>query len=177
MVTSAQNLSDKPYFVRLGFFTKKGYIFFCFFSLIYDNIYVLIFGGDKLQIILFALPYIGMIFVSYNLIFIGGRYIFSKVKSLFGIDFTGKQQKKDLSTPLLSPLFTEKEFQVFQTYAIHRLNKRWITYGAIFLVLLLEFIGVWGPLLFFRADEWLENFPELAENGLYYAYLVFRIGP
>ncbi|UCG00360.1 MAG: hypothetical protein JSW11_11995 [Candidatus Heimdallarchaeota archaeon] len=130
-----------------------------------------------MQIILFAIPYIVTLIVAYVLIFIGGRYIFSKINSLFGIDFTGEQQKQDLSTPLISPLFTEKGFHAFQTYALQRLNKRWITYGAFFLVVLLEFIGIWGPFLFFQVDEWVQNFPELTENGLYYAYLVFRVGP
>ncbi|MHA2298104.1 MAG: hypothetical protein ACXAEU_09580 [Candidatus Hodarchaeales archaeon] len=177
MVNPANNLSDKPFFTKLGFFTKKGYIFFIFFTLIYDNIYVLIFGKDKLQVILFAIPYIVGMLVIYNIIFFGGRYIFSKIKSLFGIDFTANHKDQDLLTPLLSPLFAEKGFQDFQSYALHRLCKRWITFGAIFVTALIEFIGIWGPFLFFQADEWIENFPELAENGLYYAYLVFRVVP
>ena len=96
---------------------------------------------------------------------------------LFDIDFTTGQQVKDDSPPLLSPLFVENEFQDFQTYSFNRLNKKWIIYSAFLLTIILEFIGIWAPFLFFQGDEWLENFPELAENGLYYLYLTFRIGP
>ncbi|MHA1967019.1 MAG: hypothetical protein ACW964_04370 [Candidatus Hodarchaeales archaeon] len=174
---SEKSLSNKPFFMKLGFFTKKGAIFFLIFTLIYDNIYVLIFGKDKLAVLLFATPYIVTMVVSYILIFIGKSYIFSKIKSFFGIDFTADKHQNGLPTPLLSPLFTEKGFQDFQSYALLRLNKRWITYGAIFLTVLSEFVGLWGPFLFFQTDEWIENFPELAENGLYYLYLVFRVGP
>ncbi|MHA2224842.1 MAG: hypothetical protein ACXAC8_06540 [Candidatus Hodarchaeales archaeon] len=177
MVNSANKLSDKPFFTKLGFFTKKGYIFFFSFILIYDNIYVLIFGKDKLQIILFAIPYIVTMIISYQLIFIGGNYIISKIKSLFGIDFTNQQEQGLSASPLISPLFTDKGFQDFQFYAYNRLTKKWITYGAASVTVILEFFGIVGPFLFFQADEWIENFPELAENGLYYAYLVFRVVP
>ncbi|MFX0181909.1 MAG: hypothetical protein ACFE95_02405 [Candidatus Hodarchaeota archaeon] len=177
MGNSAYKLSDKPLFTKLGFFTKNGYVVSLSFVVIIDYIYVMIFGKDKLQILLFGMPYTITILVFYHLIFIGGLYIFSKIKSLFGIDFTSNHQEQDLPAPLITPLFTEKGFQEFQSYTLHRLNKRWITYGAIFFSILIVFFILWGPFLLFQVDEWIENFPELAENGFFYVYLVFRIGP
>ncbi|MFX0152398.1 MAG: hypothetical protein ACFFAJ_16545 [Candidatus Hodarchaeota archaeon] len=177
MGNSAYKLPDKPFFTKLGFFTKKGYAVSLSFVVIIDYIYVLIIGKDKLKILLFGMPYTVFILVFYHLIFIGGLFIFSKIKSLLGIDITANHQEQDLPVPLITPLFTEKGFQDFQSYALRRLNKRWITYGAIFFALLIVFFILWGPILFFQADEWIDNFPELAENGLYYVYLVFRIGP
>ncbi len=176
MDNSAKNLSDQPFFTKLGFFTKKGYVFILLYTLIIDNIYVLIFGKDKLAVILFALPYIVGTLALYQIAFIGGHYIFSKIKSLFGIDITSNRYEKGLPTPLLLPLFAEKRFQDFQSYASNRFNKRWINYGAILFSIPL-ILGMWGPFLFFQVDEWIEMFPELAENGLYYVYLVFRVAP
>ncbi|MHA2227251.1 MAG: hypothetical protein ACXAC8_18690 [Candidatus Hodarchaeales archaeon] len=177
MVNPTNDLSNKPLYTKLGFFTTKGYIFSLFFMIIYDNSYVLIFGKDKIQVIQFALPYVIGLFIAHTLIFFGGRYIFSKIKSLFGIDFTSNNQEQGLPPPLLSSLFAEKGFQDFQAYAYHRLCRRWIIYGAIVISVVVEFVGIVGPFLFFQADEWIENFPELAENGLYYLYLVVRIAP
>lgn len=113
MVKPANNLSDKPFFTKLGFFTKKGYVVFLSYYLFIDSIYGLIFGKDKLAVLLFGLPYIVGMLVFYHIILIGGLYIFSKIKSLFGIDFTANKQEQDLPTPLLSPLFREKGFQDF----------------------------------------------------------------
>jgi hypothetical protein len=115
--------------------------------------------------------------VFFHIIFFGGLYIFSKIESLFGIDFIADQKEKDLPAPLISTLFTEEGFQDFQKFASIRLNKKWITIVAGFLTALVTLFGLWGPFIFFQADEWIENFPELAENGLYYFYLIFRIGP
>jgi hypothetical protein len=176
-VNPVNNLFAKPFFTKLGFFSKKGYIVYSSYFLVFDYVYLLTFGKDKLQVMLFGMPVTVMLFVFYNLIFIGGLYIFSKIKSLFGIDFTTNEQEQSLPTPLISPLFTEKGFLEFQSYASIRFNKRWISYAAFVLTVLVVFLGIWSPFLLFQADEWIENFPELAENGLYYAYLVFRMVP
>jgi hypothetical protein len=175
MVNPAKK-SDKPFFTKLGFFTKKGYVVYLSYFVILDYIYVLIYGKDKLQVLLFGMPYTVTSLVIYHIIFLGGLYIFSKIKSLFGIDFSDNKHKQDPPTPLLSPLFTEKGFQNFQSYASIRFNKRWVTYVAAFFAVLVASFGLWAPFLLFQADEWIEHFPELASNGLT-PYLIFRIGP
>ena len=162
--------------MKLGFFTKKGYVVYLSYFLFIDYIYVLIYAKDKLEILLFGMPYTATSLVIFHIIFIGGLYNFSKIKSLFGIDLTGKEQEKNLLTPLLSPLFTEKGFQEFQSYTSIRFNKRWITYVAIFFAALVALFGLWAPFSHVQKEEWIENFPELAANGLN-PYLVFRMGP
>ncbi len=86
MVNPANKLSEKPFFTKLGFFTKKGYVVYLSWALIFDYIFVLLVGKDKLAVLLFGMPYTVTILLFYHLIFLGGRYIFSKIKSLFGID-------------------------------------------------------------------------------------------
>ncbi|MHA2224852.1 MAG: hypothetical protein ACXAC8_06590 [Candidatus Hodarchaeales archaeon] len=92
MVNPENKLSDKPFFTKLGFFTKKGYVFILIFTLNIDNIYVLIFGTDKLAVILFAIPYNVGTLGLYQLTFFGGHYICSKIKTFFGIDFTSSER-------------------------------------------------------------------------------------
>jgi hypothetical protein len=162
--------------MKLGFFTKKGYVLYLSYFLILDYIYVLMVGKDKLQVLQFGMPYTITSLVIYHIIFLGGLYTFSKINSFFGIDFNDKQHEQDLPTPLLAPLFTEKGFQDFQSYSSIRLNKEWITYVATFFAILVALFGLWSPFLLFQADEWIEHFPELASNGLT-PYLIFRIGP
>jgi len=177
MAKPVYDLSEKPFFLKLGFFSKKAYVIYLSYYLFLDYIFVLIFGENKLQVIQFGIPYSLTILVFFHIIFFGGLYIFSKIESLFGIDFIADQKEKDLPAPLISTLFTEEGFQDFQKFASIRLNKKWITIVAGFLTALVTLFGLWGPFIFFQADEWIENFPELAENGLYYFYLIFRIGP
>ncbi|MHA1967017.1 MAG: hypothetical protein ACW964_04360 [Candidatus Hodarchaeales archaeon] len=173
---SEKSLSNRPFFTKLGFFTKKGYVIYVFWALILDYIYVLIYAKDKLEVLQFGMPYTATILVIFHIIFIGGLYIISKIKSLFGIDLTANEQELDLHTPQLSPLFTEKGFQEFQSYTHSLFNKRWITYIAIFFTALVATFGLWAPFILFQKDEWIENFPELAANGLS-PYLIFRLGP
>jgi hypothetical protein len=177
MINPRNKSSEKPFFTKVGFFTIKGYAIYLSWVLFVDYIYVLIFGNDKIQILLFGLPFTVTVLIIYHLTFIGGRYIFSKIKSLFGIDLTANLQEQDISPPLLSSLFTKDGFQDFQSYVSNRFNKKWISYVAIFLTLLVSIFGLWAPLLLFQTDEWIGTFPELAENGLYYLYLIFRIIP
>ncbi|MHA2289975.1 MAG: hypothetical protein ACXABG_14415, partial [Promethearchaeota archaeon] len=171
------NSSEKPFFTKLHFFTKKGYVVYLSYFLFLDYFFVLLVGNDKLEVLLFGLPYTVTVMVFYHITFFGGLYIFSKINSLFGIDLMSNQQEQDPSPPLISPLFTEKGFQDFQSYTIYRFNKRWNSYLASFLTFLVALFGLWAPFILFQADEWIENFPELAEKGLYNLYLIFRIGP
>jgi hypothetical protein len=163
--------------MKLGFFTKKGYIIYLFYNLFVDYIYVLVFGKEKLEILIFGLPYTITVFIFFHIVFIGGFYLLSKVKSLFGIDFLDNIQDHDSPAPLLAPLFTEKGFSKFQQYSSNHFNKKRITIGAGIIAILITFLGIWTPFLFFQGDEWIDNFPELAENGLYNLYLLFRIVP
>ncbi|MHA2106014.1 MAG: hypothetical protein ACW981_21510 [Candidatus Hodarchaeales archaeon] len=177
MVNQSNNLSDAPLFIKLGFFTKKGYIIFIIFTLVYDYLYLLIFAKDVSQILIFSLPYTVIAFIYIHLAFIGSQYIFYKIKSLFGIRIASYIKEQEVLTPQLSTLFKEEGFRKFRSYALIRFNKRWITYGSLFIALLMAFFAVWLPLLLFQKDEWIENFPEIVENGLYYLYLAFRIIP
>ncbi len=145
--------------------------------MIYDYLYVLIFGNDFSQILIFGLPYTVITLIYIHLAFIGGHYLFYKIKTLFGINFFSYFKKQDFSIPQLSTLFKEDGFREFQSYALIRFNKRWISYLAIFIALFMVFFAVWLSLILFQQDDWIANFPELAENGLYSLYLVFKTIP
>jgi len=84
-----------------------------------------------------------------------------------GIDFITNQKEQDLSPPLLASLFTDEGFYEFQAYSLKRFNKKWITYGAVLSTIILLLSALWIPFFLFQADEWIDNFPELAENGMY----------
>jgi hypothetical protein len=177
MENSSSISSEKPLFTKLGLFTKRSYVVYLSFYLIIDYIYVLIFAKDKLRVLQFGIPISIAIFFFFNIFFFGGLYFFSKIKNLLGIDLTTNKQEKDLPKPLISSLFTEEGFKEFQIYFSERINKKWITVVAISGTILVVIFGLYSPFILFQADEWIENFPELAENGLYPLYLIFRIGP
>ena len=99
MISSSIKNPNPPLFTKLGFFTKKGYIVFISFTLIYDYLYVLIFGNNFSQILIFGLPYTVITLIYIHLAFIGGHYIFYKIKTLFGIKFI----KKDIRIPSPHP--------------------------------------------------------------------------
>ena len=177
MENSKNNWFERPLFTKLGFFTKKGYIVYSIYYLVIDYIFVLYFGIDKQKILLFGLPYTITSISLYNIAFFGGLYLLSKINDLFGIDFSDSQIIHDNTSPMITQLFTKTGFLDFQTYISERISKKWIPISAGILTVIIVATGVYSPFILFQADEWIENFPELGTNEVFFPYLVLRIIP
>jgi len=177
MENSKTNGFERPLFTKLGFFTKKGYIIYSIYYLLIDYIFVLYFGIDKQKILLFGIPYTITSVLLYNIAFFGGLYLLSKINDLFGIDFSDSQIIRDNPNPMITPLFTKTGFLDFQNYISERISKKWIPISAGILTVIIVVTGVYSPFILFQGDEWIENFPELGTNEVYYPYLILRIFP
>ncbi|MFQ5979704.1 MAG: hypothetical protein ACE5OZ_16365 [Candidatus Heimdallarchaeota archaeon] len=167
--------ANPPLCIRLGFFSREAWILILVVFPLVDLGYPLLLAEDHLSLLETSLPMRAFFWLIMILLFFAGNWAITQIRNLFGIDFRSRDRPLKEQAHF-EALFEGDLFKDYQVSTYKKFTSIEMPLIAILVSGILVVVGLIYPFLT-ETDRLITNYPEIAEDELYYAYFAFRILP